>query len=119
MSGVELVHARERVEVVGLPTEKAPGAVGAVATITLVVAVLVPFAFVAVRVKTVEVESAGVPVLVPMTVPIAGLIDSEVAPVSVQLKVEVPFGATVCGEAEKEAIVGGKGLVDEVSFPTA
>ena len=50
MFGVELAHARERVEVVGLPTVNDPGAVGAVATATDVVAVLVPFAFVAVRV---------------------------------------------------------------------
>ena len=46
--GVELAHERERVEVVGLPTVKEPGAVGAVATETEVVAVVVPFAFVAV-----------------------------------------------------------------------
>ena len=50
MFGVELAHESDRVEVVGLPSEKTPGAVGAVATWTLVVAVLVPFAFVAVRV---------------------------------------------------------------------
>jgi hypothetical protein len=46
--GVELAHESERVEVVGLPTVNDPGAVGAVATVTEVVAVLVPFAFAAV-----------------------------------------------------------------------
>ena len=50
MLGVELAHARERVLVVGEETVREPGAVGAVATWTLVVAVLVPFAFTAVRV---------------------------------------------------------------------
>ena len=48
--GVELAHERASVEVVGLPTVNDPGAVGAVATLTLVVAVEVPFAFVAVKV---------------------------------------------------------------------
>ena len=48
MFGVLLAQASESVEVVGVPTVKEPGAVGAVATWTEVVAVLVPFAFVAV-----------------------------------------------------------------------
>jgi hypothetical protein len=48
--GDDAVHARERVEVEGLPTVKEPGEVGAVATVTVVVAVTLPFAFVAVRV---------------------------------------------------------------------
>jgi hypothetical protein len=46
--GVELAQVSARVEVVGLPTVNDPGALGAVATATVVVAVLVPFAFVAV-----------------------------------------------------------------------
>jgi hypothetical protein len=46
--GVLLAHERARVEVVALPTVRLPGAVGAVATLTVVVAVLVPLAFVAV-----------------------------------------------------------------------
>jgi hypothetical protein len=104
--GVELAHARESVEVVGLPTVNDPGAVGAVATWTEVVAVLVPFAFVAVRVKTVEVERGPVTVLVPETVPIMGLIESDVAPETVQLKVEVPFRATGFGEALKAMMEG-------------
>lgn len=48
MFAVELAHESDTVEVVGLPTEKEPGAVGAVATVTVVVAVLVPFVFAAV-----------------------------------------------------------------------
>ena len=113
--GVELAQARERVEVVGLPTVKLPGAAGAVATAIEVVAVLVPFAFVAVRVKRVVVESAGVVVLVPVTVPIVGLMESEVAFAVVQLRVEVPFAATVEGEAEKDEMVGA---VPVCSLPT-
>ena len=82
------------------------GAVGAVATLTEVVAVLVPFAFVAVRVKTVVAPSAGVVVLVPVTVPTPWSMESEVALLTVQLKVEVPFRATVAGEALKAVMEG-------------
>lgn len=46
--GVLDAQLKARVEVVGLPTEKEPGVAGAVATDTEVVAVLVPFTFVAV-----------------------------------------------------------------------
>jgi hypothetical protein len=52
------------------------------------------------------VESAGVPVLVPVTVSMVGLIESDVAPETVQLKVEVPFRATGFGEAEKAVMEG-------------
>jgi hypothetical protein len=79
---------------------------GAVTIWTLVVAVTEPFAFVAVRVKTVEVARAGVVVLVPVTVPITGLIESAVAPVSVQLKVVVPFGTMGFGDALNPVIEG-------------
>jgi hypothetical protein len=48
--GVLDAHARERVDVEGDETVKAPGDVGAVATCTEVVAVDVPIAFVAVSV---------------------------------------------------------------------
>ena len=51
-------------------------------------------------------DRAGVVVLLPVTVPIAGLMDSEVALATVQLKVEVPFRATRLGEAAKEEMVG-------------
>jgi hypothetical protein len=104
--GVELAHERERVEVVAPDTANEPGAVGAVATLTVVVAVLVPFAFVAVRVKTVVAPSAGVVVLVPVTAPTPWSMESEVALLTVQLKVEVPFRATVAGEALKPVMEG-------------
>src|ERR1017187_10076809 len=104
--GVELAHERASVEVEGLPTVNDPGAVGAVATVTEVVAVDVPFVFVAVRVKMVEVENGPVVVLVPVTVPIVGLIESDVAPETVQLKVEVPFRATEFGDALKAVMEG-------------
>ena len=44
--------------------------------------------------------------LVPVTAPITGLIEREVAPETVQLKVEVPFGAMGFGEAEKAVMEG-------------
>lgn len=48
MFGVEEAQFNASVELEGLPTEKEPGAVGGVATCTVVVAVLVPLGFVAV-----------------------------------------------------------------------
>src|ERR1035438_6768958 len=75
-------------------------------TVTVTLAVLVPFAFVAVRVKRVEVARAPVTVLVPDTVPIVGLIESDVAPETVQPRVEVPFKATTVGAAVNREMVG-------------
>ena len=102
------------------------GAVGAVATLTEVVAVLVPFAFVAVRVKTVVAPSAGVVVLVPVTVPTPWSMESELALLTFQLKVEVPFKATVAGDALKavmegvmpESVVPDATVEDAETFPT-
>jgi hypothetical protein len=48
--GADAVHERATVEVVVPVTVREPGAVGAVATATETESVLVPFAFVAVRV---------------------------------------------------------------------
>jgi len=79
---------------------------GTVAIATEVVAVEVPFAFVAVRVYIVEVESVGVVVEVPVTVPIVGLIESDVAPLTLQESVEVPFKTTAGGDALNEEIEG-------------
>ena len=56
------------------------------------------------------VDRAGVVVELPVTVPIAGLMDREVALATVQLRVEVPFKATTEGEAEKEEMVGASPL---------
>jgi hypothetical protein len=58
----------------------------------------------------VVVEVAGVVVLVPETAPITGLIESEVAPVAVQLRVVVPFGAMGFGDALKAVTEGGDPL---------
>ena len=55
-------------------------------------------------------DRAGVVVLLPVTVPIAGLMDKDVALATVQLKVEVPLRATMLGEAEKEEMVGERPL---------
>ena len=105
--GVDTDHERERVEVEGLPTVKLPGAVGAVATWTVVVAVEVPFAFVAVRVyMTVEV---GFTVIEPTRVEVEkepGVITTELAFETFQVRVEVPRDATIVGEAVKEEMPG-------------
>ena len=94
----------EEVEV----AERLVGTVGGVAsTVTVVVAVVVPLLLTAVKVYRVVVDRAGVVVLLPVTVPIVGLTDREVAPEVVQLKAEMPFKATTVGEAEKEEMVGG------------
>jgi hypothetical protein len=54
----------------------------------------------------VVVDRAGVVVLVPVTVPILGLMDREVALATVQLSVDVPFKATTVGEAVNKEMVG-------------
>ena len=72
------------------------------------------------------VASAGVVVLVPVTVPIVGLMESEVAPETVQLKVEVPFTATTFGDALKavmegvtpESVVADASVEDAETLPT-
>ena len=92
----------------GLPTENDPGAVGAVATEMLVVAVLVPFALTAERVYMVEVEREGV-VVDPMRVLVEyppGVITTDDALLTFQERLEIPLRATTVGEAEKEEIVG-------------
>jgi hypothetical protein len=57
----------------------------------------------------VVVDRAGVEVELPVTVPIVGLMERDVALVTLQLRVEVPFNATTPGEAEKEEMVGRGG----------
>src|ERR1039457_1038033 len=108
--GVEVAQDREALEAVVPVTLNEPGAVGAVATETVVVAVEVPLLLTAVRAERVVVDRAGVAVLLPVTVPIAGLMDREVALATVQLKVEVPFRATRVGDAVKEEMVGDRPL---------
>jgi hypothetical protein len=105
--GVLAVHERERVETVGVPTERLPGAVGAVATAIDVVAVDVPFAFVAARVYT--VVDVGFTVKDPIRVlveKLPGVMTTEEAFVMFQLKVLVPAEATIEGDAEKEEMAG-------------
>ena len=106
--GVEAVQERDAVEVVRLPTEKEPGEVGAVATFTVVVAVLVPFAFVAVSVYV--IVEVGFTVKEPTSVEVEnepGEMATEEAFVIFQLRVEVPAEATMDEEAEKEEMEGG------------
>ena len=89
-----------------------PGTEGAVAsTVTVVSAVVVPLLSTAVRVNKVVVESAGVVVDVPLTVPIPRLMDSVVAPETDHESVDVPLRATAVGEAEKEAMDGTVALL--------
>src|ERR1035441_6515052 len=104
--GDEADQDREGVEAVVPVMLSDPGVVGAVATETVMVAVVVPLPFTAVKVYRVVVERAGVVVLLPVTVPILGLMDREVALATVQLSVEVPFRATTAGEAVNEEMVG-------------
>jgi hypothetical protein len=104
---VELVHERESVEVVGLPTEKDPGAVGAVATDTDVVAVVVPFAFVAVIVYiVVEVGFTDVDPMRVLVLKPPGVIATDEAFVIFHESVDVPAEATSVGDAEKEEMEG-------------
>src|ERR1035437_925570 len=71
--GDEADQDREVVEAVVPVMLSDPGVVGAVATETVMVAVVVPLPFTAVKVYRVVVERAGVVVLLPVTVPILGL----------------------------------------------
>jgi hypothetical protein len=105
--GVLLVHASARVEVVGFVTVRDPGALGAVAMVTVAVMVLVPFAFVAVRVYV--VVEVGFTLVDPTRVEVEklpGVIASEVALPTFQESVDVPAEATIVGEAVKEVMVG-------------
>jgi hypothetical protein len=106
--GTLLVQLNERVEVVAEPTERLPGAVGAVGTFTVVVAVLVPLLFVAIRVYTVvEVGCTAVDPEEVDVLKLPGVIDIWViVPVALQLNVDVAPEATIVGEAVKEEIVG-------------
>lgn len=77
-------------------------------TRTVVVAVLVPFAFVAVRVYV--VVDVGFTVSNPMRVDVErlpGVMATDDAFETAQLKVEVPFVTMALGEAIKEETVGG------------
>ena len=84
------------------------GMVGVVvSTVTVAVCVLVPFAFVAVRVYV--VVEVGFTVVDPMRVEVEklpGVITREVALPTLQESVLVPAERTIVGEAIKEEIVG-------------
>jgi len=105
--GVLDVQESGRVEVVGLPTAKLPGAVGAVATFTVVVAVTLPFGLVAVMVYIVVL--VGFTFVDPMRVlvlKLPGVIATEEAFVIFQERALVPAEATTVGDAEKEEMEG-------------
>lgn len=81
--------------------------VGGVATITEVVAVVVPFGFVAVIVKV--VVEVGFTVADPMRVEVEklpGVMATELAFVMLQESVLVPADTTTPGDAEKETMEG-------------
>ena len=106
--GVELVQESAEVDVVILLIENDPGAVGAVATLIVVVAVVTPFKFVAVMVYI--VVEVGLTVVEPMSVDVEnepGVMATDDAFVIFQLKVDVPAEATRVEEAEKEEMTGG------------
>lgn len=105
--GVDDAQARLRVDVVGLEAVKLPGAVGAVATWTVVIAVLVPFALVAVNVYV--IVEVGFTAVEPMSVLVEkepGVMATEEAFATDQLKVDVPAEATILEEAVKEDMPG-------------
>jgi hypothetical protein len=109
--GVLDVHKRESVEVVGLPTENDPGAVGAVATDTDVVNVDVPLKLVAVIVYT--VVDVGFTVIDPMRVDVEklpGVMATDEAFVIFHESVDAPAETTTAGDAENIEIPG-KSLV--------
>jgi hypothetical protein len=107
--------------------ERFCGALGAVATVTVVVRVVVPFAFVAVNVYV--VVEVGFTVVDPMRVDVEkepGVIARDVALVTFQDSVDVPAEATIVGDAVKEEMTGvmPESVVDEArleeaeTFPT-
>ncbi len=110
--GELLAQESERVDaVVALATEQEPGAVGAVAIKTVVVAVLVPFAFVAVRVYT--VVEVGATVIEPDRVDVVILPGEMVIvvvevtmPFTFQDNVDVPDEAMEDGDAVNEEMIG-------------
>jgi hypothetical protein len=105
--GVLAVQESARVELVGLPTERLPGAVGAVATAMEVVAVLVPLLFVAVIVYILVL--VGFTVSDPMRVLVLkppGVIATDDALLIFQESDDAPAEATTVGEPPKEEMVG-------------
>ena len=107
--GVDVTHEREAVDVVIELIENDPGAVGAVATDTEVVAVLVPFGFVAVMVYI--VVEVGLTVVEPIKVDVEnapGVIATDDAFAIFQLNVDVPAETTIVGDAEKEETEGSR-----------
>jgi hypothetical protein len=105
--GVLDVQERAMVDVVGPVAVNDPGAVGAVATVTVVVAVLVPFAFAALIVYV--VVEVGLTVIDPTSVEVEsdpGVIVMEFALVIFHESVLVPAGATIVGDALKEEMTG-------------
>jgi len=93
---------------VGPVTVKLSGTVGAwESTITVVVAVLVPLMFVAVRVYVrVEVGLTSVDAMRVLVLNEVGAIATELAFVTFQERVEVPAEPTMVPEAEKEMMDG-------------
>lgn len=112
MFGVLAVQESARVEVVGLPALKLPGAVGAVGTFTVAVEVAVPFAFVAVIVYVVVV--VGFTMSEPMSVlveKLPGVIATDDAFVMFHESVLAAPGAITVGDAEKEDMEGNAPFV--------
>jgi hypothetical protein len=105
---VDDAQESEMVEVVVPVTESEPGMVGVVeSTVTVVVAVLVPFAFVAVKVYV--IVEVGFTMNDPTSVLVLnepGVMATDDAFVTLKERVEVPAGATTLEEAVKEEMEG-------------
>jgi hypothetical protein len=118
---VEVAHVREMVVAVVVETEILPGIVGAVeSTVTVVAAVLVPFAFVAVRVYViVDVGFTVVDAMSVLVLKEPGVMATELAFVMFQESVLVPAEATIDEEAVKEKMSGREGPVAALKVATA
>jgi|ERR1035441_4765288 hypothetical protein len=108
---VEVAQARETVVCVVVDTKRFPGTVGAMeSTVTVVVAVEVPTALVAVSVYI--VVEVGLTFVEAMRVEVEkepGVIATDEAFVTLKESVEVPADTTIEDEAMKEDMVGGGG----------
>jgi hypothetical protein len=109
---VEVAQARETAVAVVVDIARLVGTVGGVeSTVTVVVAVLVPFAFEAVRVYV--MVDVGFTVVEPIDVLVLndpGVMAMFVTvPVAFQERVEVPAEATTLEDAVKKEMVGGGG----------
>ena len=99
--------------ILGIGTMKKLPEVATLPTVTIVLALVEPYAFVATKVYS--VVAAGLTCLLdPVTVPMPGVMLRLVAPVTLQLNVLEPPGAILAGLALKLVMTGGLPAGDRV-----